>query len=295
MTLISQIIQYAISGVTSGSIYAIVGICWSTVFLISGVLNFATGEFVMLGGMLTWAFSTSGMTLGAAAGLAIISTCIVAILVERLVIHPIKHATEMVYMLVTIAAASVIKGLVLITCGTETHTISPVFSSKSIRILGATVMPQALFVLGVLAALMFSLHLFLNHTLFGKALRASSINRTGAELFGINVGRFRLFCFALAGGMGALAGIIITPIAFTGYNVGLLASLKGLVVSIVGGWEIGNTVVAGLALGLLEGFFAGFVSTGWGDALSLGVMIVFLIGQTFDFGTLKRGIPTRGR
>ncbi len=294
MTFISQIIQYAISGITSGSIYAIVGLCWSTVFLISGVLNFATGEFVMLGGMLTWFFETSGMDLGLAAVLSIVLTCIVAMLVERLVIRPIKHATEMVYMLVTIAAASVIKGLVLITCGTETHTIPPVFSSKSINIFGATVTPQALFVVGVLAVLMVGLHLFLNHTLFGKALRASSVNRTGAELFGINVGRFRLFCFALAGGMGALAGIIITPIAFTGYNVGLLASLKGLVVAIVGGWEIRNTVVAGLVLGLLEGFFAGFVSTGWGDALSLGFMIVFLIVQTLDLGMRKIRMPGHG-
>jgi len=288
MTLVSQTLQYAISGLTSGSIYAIVGICWSIVFLISGVLNFATGEFVMLGGMLTWYFAKSGLGLGMAAGLAIMCTCLVAILLERLVISPIKHGTEMMFMLVTIASASVIRGLVLISCGTETRAIKPIFEAKSVNVMGATIMPQAIFVMGVLGVVMLGLYIFLNYTLFGKALRASSINRTGAELFGINVSRFRLFCFGLAGGMGALAGVIITPISFTGYNIGLVASLKGLVVSIVGGWGIGGTVLSGLALGLLEGFVAGFVSTGWGDALSLGLMVVFLIVRTFDFKEIQR-------
>ena len=105
MTLLSQIIQYAISGITSGSIYAIVGICWSTVFLISGVLNFTTGEFVMVGGMLTWVFFNAGLGLASSAFLAITCTVLIAILLERLVIRPVRYPTEMTYMLITIASA----------------------------------------------------------------------------------------------------------------------------------------------------------------------------------------------
>lgn len=290
MTLLSQVIQYAISGITSGSIYAIVGICWSTVYLISNVLNFATGEFMMLGGMLTWVFLSVGLGLATAATLSIISTVLIAILLERVVIRPVRYPTEMTYMLITIASASVIKGIILITCGSETRTINPFIEAEPINILGATLIPQALVVTSVLVLVTLGLYWFLNYTLFGKALRASSINQTAAGLVGIEVSKFRLFCFGLAGALGALAGIVITPIAFTGYNIGLMAALKGLVVAIVGGWSISGTVLAGLALGLVEGFVAGFISTGWKDAIALFVMVLFLIFQTVDFSHLRKKI-----
>jgi branched-chain amino acid transport system permease protein len=288
MTLFSQIIQYAISGITSGSIYAIVGICWSTVFLISGVLNFATGEFVMLGGMLTWVFLGSGIGLASAAALAVVCTVLISILLERLVIRPVRYPTEMTYMLITIASASVIKGVILITCGSETRTVRPFVEAEPLHIFGATLIPQVIVVTGVLAAVTLGLYWFLNFTLLGKALRASSINQVAASLIGVEISKFRLFCFGLAGGLGALAGVVITPIAFTGYNIGLMTALKGLVVAIVGGWSISGTVLAGLALGLVEGFVAGFISTGWKDALALSIMVLFLISQTLDFSNLRR-------
>lgn len=290
MTLISEIIQYAISGITSGSIYAIVGICWSTVFLISGVMNFATGEFVMLGGMLTCVFYGAGLGLPLSIFLSILSTTLIAILLERVVIRAVRQPTEMTYMLITIAAASVIKGVILISFGSETRSLPPFINIQPVNILGATIIPQTLVIICVLGLTTLGLLWFFNYTLFGKALRASSINQIGAGLIGIDINKFRLFCFGLAGALGALAGVVITPIAFTGYNIGLMTALKGLVVAIVGAWNIGGTVIAGLTLGLLEGFVAGFISTGWKDALALTIMIFFLIFQTIDVSRWKRNI-----
>ncbi len=283
MTLLSQTIQYGLSGVTIGSIYAIVGICWSTVFLISGVLNFTTGEFVMLGGMLTWAYANAGMGLLLSAGLSIVTAVLIAALLERLVINPVRYPTETTYMLITIAAASVIKGVILLTCGTDARRIRPFLEIEPMEILGATLVPQTLVVLGVLLIVSLVLWSFLKHTLLGKALQASSINPVGASLIGIEISRFRLFCFALAGALGAISGIVIAPISFTGYNLGFMAGVKGLVVAIVGGWTIAGTVAAGLALGLVEGFAAGFISSGWKDVIALFAMIIFLLVQTMDF------------
>lgn len=133
--------------------------------------------------------------------------------------------------------------------------------------------PQVIVVAGVLVLIAAGLYLFLEHTLFGKAFRASSINQVGARLVGVKINQVRLFCFGLAGGLGAVAGIAIAPIQFTGYSIGLMAGLKGLVVALLGGWTIAGTVFAGLALGLLEGLCAGFISSGWKDALALSVMI----------------------
>jgi len=290
MTLFSEIIQYTISGLSSGSIYAIVGICWSTVFLISGVMNFATGEFVMLGGMLTCVFYEAGISLPLAIFLSIMVTITVAALLERIVIRPIRQPTEMTYMLITIAAASVIKGVILISFGSETRTLPPFINIAPVNIFGATIIPQTIVIISVLGITTVGLLWFFNCTLFGKALRASSINQIGAGLIGVDINKIRFFCFGLAGALGALAGIVITPVAFTGYSIGLMTALKGLVVAIVGGWNIGGTVAAGLILGLLEGFVAGFISTGWKDALALTLMVFFLLFQTIDISWWKRKI-----
>jgi len=287
VSLFSQIVQYAISGITGGSIYAIIGICWSVVYLITRVLNFTTGEFVMLGGMLTWGFHSSGMGIFSSFLIAVIVTICIGIFLERTTIRPVRFPSEMTYMMITIAAASVIKGIILLVWGSETRTIEPFFRNKIISVFGATLTSQALCILTLVTIITIGLSLFLNHTLFGKALRASAINETGARLMGIDINRFRLFCFGLAGGLGAITGIVITPITFTGYNIGMLTGLKGLVAAIVGGWTIPGTVTAALILGLLEGFAAGFISAGLKDVVALLVMIIYLI--SVERWTIHRG------
>ena len=183
-------------------------------------------------------------------------------------------------MVITIACASIIKGVILITCGSETRPLESFVPSMQFSVLGAVVTSQTLLVVAVLAVIATALSLFFNHTILGKALRATAINPKGASLVGIRVRTLVIFCFGLAGGLGALAGIVIAPITFTGYNIGLMTGLKGLVAAIVGGWTMTGTVMAGLGLGLLEGLFGGFVSAGWKDAIALFVMILFLLYQT---------------
>jgi len=283
MTPFAEIIQYIISGITSGSIYAMVGVCWSIIFLVTGIMNFTTGEFVMLGGMLTWVFLGAGIGLAPAVILAIAATVAIGIIVERLALRPVRYPSEMTNMVITIAAASIIKGIILITCGSETRVIQALIPVKQISILGAIITTQTILVIGVLAVMAIGLSLFFNRTLFGKALRATAINPKGASLVGIRINILIVFCFGLAGGLGAIAGIVIAPITFTGYNIGLMTGMKGLVAAIVGGWNMTGTVLAGLGLGLIEGLFGGFISPGWKDAIALLVMILFLIYRTISF------------
>ena len=132
MTSLAQIIQYLISGMTSGSIYAMVGLCWSIVFLVTGIVNFSTGEFVMLGGMFTWLLLGAGVGLVPAVLLAILFTILVGILMEWLVIRPVRYPSETTFMVITIAAASIIKGLTLIACGSETQGHSPAGSGETV-------------------------------------------------------------------------------------------------------------------------------------------------------------------
>ena len=131
MTLLTLTLQYAISGMTAGSIYAIVGICWTVVYLIAQVLNFTTGEFVMPGGMLAWVFIGAGFGLVSAGILATACTVGIAMILERFIVRPIRYPSEMVYMMMTIASASVIKGIFLIGFGSETRTIEPFYCGEA--------------------------------------------------------------------------------------------------------------------------------------------------------------------
>lgn len=286
MTILSQITQYAVSGLTSGSIYAIVGISWTIVFLVTRILNFTTGEFLMLGGMLTWVFLSIG--LAPAIILAIVSIAVIGIILERLAIRPVRYPTEITHMVITIAAAAAIRGVILVTCGFQTRLIEPLIATGPIHFLGASMAPQAVFVIGTLVIITIGLSLFFNRTLFGKALRATAINPDGARLVGIRIERLKIFCFGLAGGLGAIAGIVTAPITFTNYEIGIMLGLKGLVAAIVGEWSLTGTVLAGVALGLAEAFFAGFISPGWKDALALLIMIAFLVTRTISFSPRVR-------
>jgi branched-chain amino acid transport system permease protein len=288
MSLSSEILQYAISGITGGSIYSVIGICWSVVYLVTKILNFTTGEFVMLGGMLTWGLSALGLGLFPASVIAVAGTVVIAVVMERAVIRPVRYPSEMTYMMLTIALASIIKGVVLLMWGAEPRKIDSFFGTDVLYIGGATITPQVIFVIAYMVIVTFGLSWFFNYTLFGKALRASALNSTGAKLVGIDISKFRLFCFGLAGGLGAITGIITAPITFTGYEIGLLNGLKGFVVAIVGGWTIAGTVAAGLGLGLLEGFCAGFISSGFKDVFSLLVMVIYLILSTYRFSWIRR-------
>lgn len=281
--MFSESLQYAISGLTGGSIYAVIGVCWSVVYLVTKILNFTTGEFVMLGGMLTWSLSALGIALFPASVLAVTGTVLIAVVLERTVIRGVRYPSEMTYMMLTIALASIVKGLVLLIWGAEPRKIESFFGSEVLYIGSAAITPQLIAVIVYMVVVTSGLTWFFTRTLFGKALRAAAINSTGAKLVGIDISKFRSFCFGLAGALGAMTGILIGPFTFTGYDIGLLNGLKGFVVAIVGGWTIAGTVTAGLALGLFEGFCAGFISSGFKDAFALSVMIVFLIFRTYRY------------
>lgn len=125
--------------------------------------------------------------------------------------------------------------------------------------------------------------LLLNYTLFGKGLRACALNPIAAELTGIDTRKMRVFCFMLAGGLASATGIVTAPITFTGYEVGLLTGLKGLIAAIIGNWNMIGTVSVAMGLGLIEGFSAGFISSGLKDVFTLLIVIIFLVLRTFTF------------
>lgn len=275
--MLAQLLQFLFSGFTVGATYALAALGFTLIYNASNVINFAQGEFIMLGGMLAVFFTQAGLPLPAALALAILVPAVVGILIEKLAIEPVKGAETVTLIIITIGASLVIRGLVQVFLGKNTHSL-PAFSGDTpIEILGATLMPQSLWVMGVTAIVVVVLWYFFNRTLTGKAMLATSYNRLAAELVGINTNGVLFMSFAMSAALGALGGILITPITLTSYDVGIMLGLKGFVAAVLGGLGNGlGAVVGGLLVGILEAMGAGYLSSAYKDAIPF-VLILFIL------------------
>ena len=275
--MLAQLLQFLFSGVTVGATYALAALGFTLIYNASNVINFAQGEFIMLGGMLAVMFTQAGLPLPAALLLAVLVPAVVGVLIEKLAIEPVKGAETVTLIIITIGASLVIRGLVQVFLGKGTHSL-PAFSGDApIEILGATLMPQSLWVLGVTAVVVVLLWYFFNRTLTGKAMLATSFNRTAAELVGINTSWVLFMSFAMSAALGALGGILVTPITLTSYDVGIMLGLKGFVAAVVGGLGNGlGAVLGGLLVGVLEAMGAGYISSAYKDAIPF-VLILFIL------------------
>ena len=275
--MVAEFLQFLFSGITVGATYALAALGFTLIYNASNVINFAQGEFIMLGGMLAVFFTQSGLPLPVALVLAIFVPALVGVLLEKLAIEPVKGAETVTLIIITIGASLVIRGLVQVSLGKGTHSL-PAFSGDTpISILGATLMPQSLWVLGVTAIVVVALWYFFNRTLHGKAMLATSFNRLAAELVGINTNWVLFMSFAMSAALGALGGILVTPITLTSYDVGIMLGLKGFVAAVVGGLGNGlGAVLGGLLVGSLEAMGAGYISSAYKDAIPFVLILLIL-------------------
>ena len=275
--MLAQFLQFLFSGVTVGATYALAALGFTLIYNASNVINFAQGEFIMLGGMLAVFFTMSGLPLPVALVLAIIVPAIVGVLVEKLAIEPVKGAETVTLIIIIIGASLVIRGLVQVWLGKGTHSLPAFSGDEPIHILGATLLPQSLWVLGVTALVVIALWYFFNRTLQGKAMLATSFNRVAAELVGINTSWVLFMSFAMSAALGALGGILLTPITLTSYDVGIMLGLKGFVAAVVGGLGNGlGAVLGGLLVGILEAMGAGYISSNYKDAIPFVLILLIL-------------------
>ncbi len=281
-----QLFQFLVTGVTIGAVYALVGLGFALIYNASDVVNFAQGEFVMLGAMIAIGIASAGWPLALAALIAILLTLLVGLLLERLAIEPAAGAPVVSTIIITIGAALFLRGAALLLWGKDFHALPPFSGDQPLRLGAATLLPQSLWVLGGAVLLVSLVHYFLNRTWIGKALLACSFNRAAAQLVGINVKVMLRLAYALSAGLGAIAGILIAPITFSSYEAGVMLGLKGFAAAIIGG--IGHpmgAVAGGLLLGVLEALSAGLISSGYKDAIAfLLVLMVLFFEPTGLFG-----------
>jgi len=272
-----QAVQFLASGLTAGSIYALVALGFSIIFNASRVINFAQGEFVMIGGMSAVTLVAAGMPMPVAILGAVGIAAIVGLALERLAVGRAKNADIVTLIIITIGASIFLRGVAQLVWDKNIHALAPLSGDTPIAFLGATIVPQSLWVLGATVAVVIALSWFFRRTVLGKAMLATSYNPLAAQLVGIDIKKVLFASFGLAAGLGALAGVLIAPITFTSYEVGIMLGLKGFAAAILGGLgSFPGAVVGGLLLGLLESLGAGYVSSAYKDVLAFVLILVVL-------------------
>lgn len=273
----ADLMQFLLSGLTVGAVYALLALGFTIIFNASDVVNFAQGEFVMLGGMITAFGIAGGLPVPLAALAAILFTAGLGVTLNKLAIEPVRGAPVVSLIIITIGAAIFIEGAASVLLDKQIHRYAGFSGEAPIRIAGATLLPQSLWVMFGAAATFVGLWVFFTRTLTGKAVLATSNNRLAAALVGINTRYIMTLSFGLSAAIGALAGVLVTPITMTAYNVGIGLALSGFAAAMLGG--LGNplgALVGGLTLGVLEALTAGYISSQYKDAVSF-ILIIFVL------------------
>jgi branched-chain amino acid transport system permease protein len=273
-----QLFQYLITGLTVGSIYAMVAVGFNIIYNVTDIINFAQGEFVMLGGLIMVFFHVAmGFPLILAFPSTIILVTVVGILIDRLAIRPIRQPSVLTLIIATIAVSILIKGAAMFIWGKDPYDL-PAFSGRNpINFMGAVIQPQYFWIFGFLILTAVALTFFFDKTIIGKAMSACADNADAASLVGIDVKRMIQLSFALSAAIGALAGIVITPISLMEYDRGAMLAVKGFGAVILGGLgSFPGAIIGGLIIGSIESFGAGLVHSGYKDAFALIVLMAVL-------------------
>jgi branched-chain amino acid transport system permease protein len=282
----SAIVQFLSSGVTEGARYALAALGFTLIYNASGAINFAQGESIMLGGMITAVLIALGMPYGLAIAAALAIALLAGLALQKLATRTLANSGVLTVIILTVAFGMILRGFVQAFWGTQTRSLPAFTGADPIEFFGGTILPQTLWVIGVTAIVLMAMGWFFRYSRLGRAFLAAAFNADTAQLMGINVRFILLLAFGLAALLGAAAGVVTGPITYTSYDAGIMVGLKAIIAAIVGGMgSAPGAVVGGLVLGLAEALTAGYISSEYKDAVPfLIVVLVFLVRPNGLFG-----------
>lgn len=288
-------LQFILSGITVGAIYALVGLGFNMIYNATSIINLAQGEFVVMGGLIMWFFSQSmNIPFYLSIFLTLLVVGFIGLLMERLTINPLKNADLLLMIMITVAVSIVFRGLLMYKFGKDPYNYPPFTQGEPIVIFGAVIQQQVLWVLGITFACIGLIFLFFNKTMIGKAMSACAVNPTAAKLVGINVSRMIMLSFIMSAILGAIGGIAITPISLMEYDKGPSLAVKGFCAAIMGGLGNGmGAVVGGFIIGILESLTAGYIHSGFKDAIALIILLAILFFKPAGLFGSKASLSVR--
>ncbi len=289
MEQLGQIPQLVVAGITSGCIYAIVAVGFSIIYNSTQVINFAQGEFVMVGAIAA-AVLLAKTSLAWAFPIAILAGCMVGALVALCVLIPLRRASVITLIIITVGASIMLRGLAQLFWGEGAIPVPPftgmeaavgqvgVVEDHVFKLFGAVIRAQELWVVGVTALLVIGMHLFFRCTLVGQGMRACAMNPAGAKIVGISVRRMIVLSFVMAAALGAAAGVTVSPVFYAKCNMGTALGLKGFCAAVLGGLgNFGGGVAAGIVLGIVESLAGGLLWSDYKEAVAFVILLAILL------------------
>jgi len=276
--MIESIWQYILAGVVVGAIYALIAAGFVLIYQVTGLINFAQGEFAMIGAMTAASLATAGMPVFEAAAIAVAAAALTGALCYVLAIRPARAATGVTLIFITLGLDVALRGLGLFVWGTNPLSLDPFTGGSAITVFGGKLPPQAMWVLLTDVAVFGALYLFFRHTYAGTAVRAAVANPPIASTFGIPLRTFAFWSFVVAAAIGGLGGVVIAPITSATYDMGLTFGLAGFVAAVLGGLEsLPGALLGGFVLGIVTKVAGGLFSTGWEEAVGFVILVLVLV------------------
>jgi branched-chain amino acid transport system permease protein len=277
---VANFIEIAVTGASFGAAFALLALSINVIYSSSNVLNFAQGEFMMVGGMLGWVLYSTGRTPYIVAFVLVALICaIIGVIEYYLVIWPLlrRRAAVISIIVATLGFSIVMRISTALATGGVERFARPPLGEHSVRIIGAALIPQSFVILGVTVVALVGLWLIYSRTTLGMALRAAAFEPDGARLMSIDVSKVRAATFAAGGGLAGIAGLLISPLSFASPWIGLDFAIQGFAAAIVGGlgsWP--GSILGGATLGVFRSVMLRYVSPEWGNMFTLGLILLVL-------------------
>jgi branched-chain amino acid transport system permease protein len=287
------LLQILVTGVVVGCVYGMAALGFTIVYNATKIINFANGEFLMLGGVLLAGAATAArLPIPVAVLLSVAGTAAIGWMVQRFFLDLARSSEQLTLVMLTIGVALALRGAAAVVFGREIVFV-PEFGLIPMVLIGNVYVPsQGLWITIVLSLVSSTLWYVFSRTMFGKAMRAASQESRAAALCGIEPKHVAAVAMTIAGGIGGLAGAMLAPMSGAFYETGIFLGLKGFAAAVAGG--LGNpigAVAGGLLIGVVESLSAGYVASGSKDAVGFILLIVVLILR--PQGLVGRAVVTR--
>lgn len=279
MSLLAINMQVLFSGLALGAIYALVALGFVLIIRATNVVNFAQGDFAMLGAfaMLTL-LTTLGLPYWAALVLGLVVMAVFGLLFNYGVYYPLRNRSFLPVIISTLGASIFLQNTVLAAYGPQPQPLERMFKTQGFELGGVFLDSQYLLILAVTAVAVVFQYVLFEHTLLGKKLQATSQDKDTARLIGIPVALMIAITFIYSATLGGLAGILVAPVMFVSIGMGSVIALKAFSATIIGGFgDVKGAIVGGLLLGVVESFGAHYVSVPYKDAFAFLLLFIFLL------------------
>jgi branched-chain amino acid transport system permease protein len=276
-----MIAQSLVSGLAIGGIYALLAVAFLLTYRVSDVLNFAQGQFVMLGAFVAAsAAAVAGLPLIAAALLGVGAAAFVGIVMERVTYRPLHDKSHASLIISTVAVGTILDQAAHLIWGPDPRTLGSLVPNHPVEILGVRVSTVSIFIVIVSILLIVGLNVLLGRTRLGRKMQATAVDAETAKLMGIRTGRMVIIAFAISAALTGAAGVLVAPMFTVTQALGFLIALKAFAACVIGGFgNLPGAAIAAFGLGVVENLAGTYIGSDSKDLIAFALMIAFLLAR----------------